>query len=256
MRPSKIINMWAGPRNISTTMMYSFAQRPDMEVVDEPLYAHYLRLTGKIHPGREEVLATYPQDGQEVMEGYVKRGAQSHLFLKNMGQHYLGLEESRFLDKMEHFFLIREPRAVIKSFSKVIAQPELLDIGIRRQWEIAQELRERGQNIRVLDSEDILRNPEAQLRNLCLSLQISFYPQMLWWKEGARPEDGTWAKYWYKNVHQSRGFKPWKAADVSLPPDLEELACEAEYYYHSLKKYRLKPSDDSSTLTSSTDAKI
>jgi len=34
----KKISLWSGPRNISTAIMYSFAQRYDTQVVDEPLY--------------------------------------------------------------------------------------------------------------------------------------------------------------------------------------------------------------------------
>ena len=37
------LNIWSGPRNISTALMYSFAQRSDTQVIDEPLYGHYLR---------------------------------------------------------------------------------------------------------------------------------------------------------------------------------------------------------------------
>ena len=36
------VAMWSGPRNISTAMMRAFENRGDCEVVDEPLYAHYL----------------------------------------------------------------------------------------------------------------------------------------------------------------------------------------------------------------------
>ena len=50
--PTKRICLWSSPRNISTAMMYSFAQRPDTIVFDEPLYAHYLRVTGIDHPGK------------------------------------------------------------------------------------------------------------------------------------------------------------------------------------------------------------
>lgn len=40
--------------------MYSFAQRADTAVLDEPLYANYLRLTGLPRPYREQVsLFTY-----------------------------------------------------------------------------------------------------------------------------------------------------------------------------------------------------
>ena len=61
------INLWSGPRNVSTALMYSFAQRADTRVVDEPLYAHYLRVSGADHPGREEVLAALDQDGERVV---------------------------------------------------------------------------------------------------------------------------------------------------------------------------------------------
>ena len=56
-RPPVRVAMWSGPRNISTAMMRSWGNRPDTAVVDEPLYAHYLRRTGLDHPGRDEVIA-------------------------------------------------------------------------------------------------------------------------------------------------------------------------------------------------------
>ena len=34
--------------------MYSFSQRPDTIAFDEPLYAHYLCVTGIDHPGKED----------------------------------------------------------------------------------------------------------------------------------------------------------------------------------------------------------
>ena len=36
--------MWSGPRNLSTALMRSFANREDIiEVIDEPFYAAYLK---------------------------------------------------------------------------------------------------------------------------------------------------------------------------------------------------------------------
>ncbi|MBK8342361.1 MAG: hypothetical protein IPL12_02930 [Bacteroidetes bacterium] len=72
MKPAQtIINLWSGPRNISTAMMYAFSQRKDVRVFDEPLYAHYLRVTGLNHPGREEVLAAQNNDGDAVMDNFL-----------------------------------------------------------------------------------------------------------------------------------------------------------------------------------------
>ena len=52
------ICVWSGPRNVSTALMYAFSMRGDTRAVDEPLYAHYLKVSGAQHPGREEVLAS------------------------------------------------------------------------------------------------------------------------------------------------------------------------------------------------------
>ena len=70
----KRICLWSGPRNISTTLMYSFAQRPDTNVYDEPLYAHYLSNSdaSEYHPGAEAILASQKTNGEEVIQDMLK----------------------------------------------------------------------------------------------------------------------------------------------------------------------------------------
>ena len=60
--------VWSGPRNISTAMMYSFANRSDFEAVDEPFYASYLNYTGLNHPMREDILSSQSTDPREVIK--------------------------------------------------------------------------------------------------------------------------------------------------------------------------------------------
>ncbi len=60
------VAMWSGPRTISTAMMRSFGARADTVVVDEPLYACYLAMTGLDHPGRAEILASQPTSWDAV----------------------------------------------------------------------------------------------------------------------------------------------------------------------------------------------
>ena len=65
----KRICLWSGPRNISTALMYSFAQRNDTKVFDEPLYAYYLENhpeAHKYHPGTEDILESMENDGEKV----------------------------------------------------------------------------------------------------------------------------------------------------------------------------------------------
>jgi hypothetical protein len=65
--------------------MYSFAQRPDTTVLDEPLYGHYLKATGAEHPGREEVLENMELDGGTIINSLWHTDYQNPvLFIKNM----------------------------------------------------------------------------------------------------------------------------------------------------------------------------
>ncbi len=67
---TKRISIWSGPRNVSTALMYSFAQRLDTRVFDEPLYAHYLssQADRPPHPGEEDILQAQDSDGERVVE--------------------------------------------------------------------------------------------------------------------------------------------------------------------------------------------
>jgi hypothetical protein len=81
------INLISGPRNISTALMYSFAQRKDTLVLDEPFYAVYLSKTGVSHPGREDVLQSQSTDENEVMKSIFTPFSTPILFIKNMAHH-------------------------------------------------------------------------------------------------------------------------------------------------------------------------
>src|SRR5438552_13104012 len=87
------VAMWSGPRNISTAMMRAWGNRDDTFVCDEPLYAHYLKVTGRAHPGAAEVIAAGPADLNEaiaVLLGPVP-GNKSIFYQKHMTHHLLPL---------------------------------------------------------------------------------------------------------------------------------------------------------------------
>ena len=63
-----VINMWSGPRNVSTALMYSWRQRSDTLVFDEPFYGLYLQQFDPGHPGRSEVIESMPLTYDETIE--------------------------------------------------------------------------------------------------------------------------------------------------------------------------------------------
>ena len=238
MNPVRIA-MWSGPRTVSTAMLRAWENRPDTVVVDEPLYAAYLAATGLDHPGRDEVLAAQSTDADAVLtalaEGPVPGGA-AVWFQKHMSHHLLPAMDRSRLVGLRHAYLLREPRALLASYARVRADPTLADLGLAQQVELYETF-----GGPVVDSADVLRDPEGVLRQLCETLTVPFEPAMLAWPAGPRDTDGVWAPHWYDAVVASTGFAPYVAREVGLPPRLEQLAEQCQPYYDRLAAYRLPP---------------
>ncbi len=237
---TKRICLWSGPRNISTALMYSFAQRPDTTVFDEPLYGYYLNhsVAKEYHPGAEEVLNKMECDGEKVVDFMMGDFPSEVVFFKNMCHHLLNLDRL-FMKHTINLILTRHPAQVITSFSKEIPNPTLLDIGIKTQAELLVELQNRKAIVVVIDSNDLLKSPEKYLNALCHKLGIPFSANMLSWPKGPKVYDGCWAPYWYKNVHQSTGFQPYEEMSLNVPAHLNDLLQEAIPYYEQLKLHSL-----------------
>ncbi len=238
---TKPICLWSGPRNVSTALMYSFAQRTDVRVVDEPLYGHYLRVSGADHPGRAEVLAAMNCDGDAVMREMLDAQASDsaiRLFLKHMAHHLVELDLG-FLSETTNVFLIRNPREMLPSLSVQLPHAQLADTGLKRQWQLFTDLRSQGQTPVILDSRELLLDPAGVLADLCSRLGMSFDESMLRWDAGPRPEDGIWAPHWYHAVHQSTGWSPFVPKD-NFPEHLESLLAECRPWYENLYAHALR----------------
>lgn len=236
----KRICLWSGPRNISTTLMYSFAQRKDTCAYDEPLYAHYIKHSknGINHPGAEQVLQAMENDGNKVIEWMMGPHHTPVVFFKNITHHLLDLDKD-FMRFVSNIILTRDPYEMIPSFAAIVANPDMLDVGYEMQWKLVNDLQDMNIQPIVLDAKKVLLNPGKQLMKLCDRLNISFDPDMLHWQPGPKPEDGVWAKYWYKNVHQSVGFKKYKPKTTPFPEELIPLYESCKPYYDQLMQLAL-----------------
>ena len=217
--------------------MYSFAQRKDTQVVDEPLYAHYLRFTGAEHPGRAEILEAQENCGDRVVRDVLLGPYNKEiLFVKNMGHHLVNLDWD-FLHRMTNVFLIRDPRQMLPSLINQVPEPTLDDTALKRQVEILEFLAASYTRPAVLDSRELLLNPRGVLMQLCEHIGIDFEEEMLQWSAGGRPEDGIWAPHWYHVIHTTTGFAPYREKKAPFPAFLETLYEECIPWYDHL--YRL-----------------
>jgi hypothetical protein len=214
--------------------MYSFAQRQDVRVVDEPLYGHYLRVSGAEHPGGDEVIAKSNCDGDAVMQELLALSAQipETLFIKHMAHHLVQID-LQFLRHTRNVFLVRDPREMLPSLTIQVPHASLADTGLKRQCELLRDLQERGQPTVVLDSRELLLDPESVLRELCARLDLPFEKSMLQWPAGPRAEDGVWARHWYHAVHKSTGFAKYQPKH-DFPAALQALLEECQPWYNEL----------------------
>lgn len=215
--------------------MYSFAQHARVKVIDEPLYGHYLRVTGAQHPGREDVMQAMNCDGDTVMQELLAEQAgmgDIRLFMKHMAHHLVDLDLS-FLYRTQNIFLIRDPREMLPSLTIQLPDAELRDTGLQRQWELFVSLDDAGRTPSILDSRELLQSPQKVLQQLCRQINLPFTENMLEWEAGSRPEDGVWAPHWYHAVHESTGFAPYEAK-TGFPEHLRALLNECKPWYERL----------------------
>ena len=234
--------MWSGPRNISTALMRSWDARADTCVCDEPLYAHYLEVTGVEHPGRSEILDACETDWRKVvaqLTGPVPDG-KSIYYQKHMAHHILPGMIGDWIHALTSGFLIRDPREMLISLARVVEDPKLTDTGLPQQnmlFDLVTE--QQGRQPPVIDARDVLDDPATMLLQLCKAFEVSYSDAMLSWEPGGRETDGIWARHWYAGVHASTGFRAYEAPTDELPDRLRALYDECLPYYESLYRHRL-----------------
>ena len=231
------IACWSGPRNLSTALMRAWENRPDTLVVDEPLYAYYLRVTGKHHPMRERVLESQSTQWREVarqLTGPLPGDPAIH-YQKHMAHHLLDEVERDWMKWLTHVFLIRDPAAVVASYARARGELTLDDLGYRQLLELYVWVRdELGQDPPIVDRTRLLRDPRAQLERLCAQLGVPFDERMLSWPAGPRETDGVWAEHWYEKVRRSTGFEELDLREPDVPHGLRRVDQRAQPLYEEL----------------------
>jgi hypothetical protein len=229
---------WSGPRNISTATMRAWENRPDCEVVDEPLYAWYLHHTGLDHPARDLVVSAGETDWQQVVASLTEPWPDGPAlqYQKHMAQHLVPDLPREWISSLHNVLLIRDPAEVVASYVRSRESCEPDDIGLLQQLRLVDQL---PAGSPVIDAGDFLRDPEAHLRWLCDWLGIEFTDRMLRWPEGRRDSDGVWAPHWYDAVARSTGFEPWRPRAIDLTEHDAAVAEACRPAYDALHARRL-----------------
>jgi hypothetical protein len=232
--------VWSGPRNISTALMRSWENRPDTVVIDEPLYAHYLMVTGLHHPGRAEVIGAGETDWRNVVAALLGPAAcgAKVFYQKHMAHHLLPGVGRSWVARLTNVMLIRDPREVVASYVRSRADVTAVDLGLPQQIQLYDELLAAGATPPVIDARDFLLRPEPYLRAMCRHVGVEFTAPMLAWPPGRRDSDGVWGRYWYEAVWKSTGFTEYRPRDPRLDGPAAAVAEECLPMYQRLYEAR------------------
>ena len=222
--------------------MYSFAQRADACVLDEPLYGYFLARTGADRPDREATLSIWPTtaDGalRHMRATEEEESGSRVLFCKHIANHAEGLPWSAF-EGHRHVLLFRNPAAVMASYSAHIERPLMRDVGFDHQFRLFEQLSAAGTPPVVVCSDRLQADPSGTLGRLCTALGLEWSPSMMHWTPGPRPEDGPWAPWWYRGVHASSGWEARPTGTHEVPPHLAELHSACQGFYDTLIQHAI-----------------
>ena len=235
--------MWSGPRNISTALMRSWGNRDDTVVVDEPLYAHYLAVTGLAHPGREQVIAHHETDWRRVVEMLLGAAARGHAHLlpeADVASPAAGHRAASGSSRMTHAFLIRDPRAMLASLAE-----KLEEFDARRHR--ACRSRSRSSITWCATTGRVppvrgLGRPARGTRGRCCggSARRSTCRSASGcsaWPPGRRDTDGIWAPWWYdarRGVDRLRDASPRRPPRNDCPAELAAIEAQCRPLYDKL----------------------
>ena len=232
-----IIACWSGPRNISTALMRSWSSRKDTFTTDEPFYAYYLNETKLKHPMYREIINKYPSNYNEIVNYLISEAPKNKKiwYQKHMAHHILDLSKIEWISNCQNCILLRHPKEVISSFTKKNTLNSVEELGYPQQYEIIKFLKKINKSYVVIDSSELLRNPEKSLSDWCRKINIKFEKSMLSWEKGNHIDDGIWWKHWYDNVINTTGFQQYNKKDINIENQYDSIYNESMEYYNYLK---------------------
>ncbi|KAG8363735.1 hypothetical protein BUALT_Bualt19G0053200 [Buddleja alternifolia] len=196
----EVIHLWCSPYSATTSLMYSFAKRDDIEVLDDP---NFLRVTGAERPYREELLSKMESDGNKVVKEIIfGPGQKKYRLCKN------DLRENWAVSVFDSCFVKRNNWNSLAFYSSLFV---------------------------VLDKVSIVLlcfHKVSQIVIFLGHLQLIFR-----WESGPKPYDGMWALYCYKAAHKSTSFEQPEKYTSPFPLSLYNLLEQSLPFYNLLKRH-------------------
>lgn len=236
-----IIALWSHPRSMSTAFERTMRARGDLECLHEPfMYDYYIHRCKRQMPHFDSK-DDHPRTYEGIRDMILAKAERGPVFFKDMSYYVMPhiLEDSEFLQRLRHTFLVRDPMSSIISYAKLDPEVTSEEIGIEAQW---QQLKSLPRSVVVL-SENIRNDAAGEMRKYWRAVDLADKPEALEWNEPA-PKDWQQVSGWHQEVMASKTIRPLeKDHEVETLAQFKKLVGEQphfqDYYDHHKKYYDL-----------------
>ncbi len=244
---NKILILWAVPRSTSTAFEWMMRQRGDLSCWHEPFgEAWYQGEEPRWPRATKDSLRIKGLTFESVWQELKTDAEKKQVFSKEF-PHYVEhfWQADKFeLDHFRHSFLIRDPAKVLTSMYKHWPDFYLVETAFAELRLLFDKFRAYYGTIPpVIDSDDLLENPEAIVQRYCEAMEIPFMKEALSWD----PADERFSWYdggsWHDNLRGSDGLKPQKRQYINIEdaPERVKLIYELVMpHYEYMYQFRLQ----------------
>lgn len=242
----KIIALWAVPRSTSTAFEWMMRQRGDLDCLHEPFgeawYQGEAPLWHRFEPG---AVTTPGLTLESVWDDIQARAQKGPVFLKDFPHYISHMWTPEFLAHFTHAFLIRDPAKTITSMHAKWPDFHEGEAGFPEQRALFDLLWAlNGSPPPVIDSDDLLDQPDAVTEAFCEGVGLAYRPEALSWAPGGDPSEHSWwdGGSFHANLAQSTGLTRQKRTytDISQSPArVQQVYRRMIPHYQRLYDHRL-----------------
>lgn len=241
----RILTLWGVPRSTSTAFEWMMRMRGDLSCWHEPFGEAWYHGEDRRWPRATSEDPVRPGLTFESVWERLRADAEEHdVFVKDFPHYTRHMWSDAFLAHFRHSFLVRDPAKVLTSMHS--HWPEFLEeeTGFREQRELFDRIAQRdGTAPPVIDSDDLLEDPETIVAAYCSAMGIPFIREAMTWEPGDRAAVSWYdGGSWHGNLRSSDGLKPQRRREVDLskaPDWLRRMHDRLRPHYDAVAAHRI-----------------
>ncbi len=248
------IALWTHPRSVSTAFERYFLERGDFQVFHEEFAAVYQANDSREQLPHGALAPDAPKDYVSIRDRMEKSRQNGPIFHKDMCYHAIGdlIHDHDYLASQVNIFLVRSPEEAVLSLATIHPEVDFDCIGYAEMPILFDHVRQAiGHAPMVIDSAQLVRDPDGVLRRVCEYAGIDFDPKALNWDAAMPPAWQTW-EAWHAEAAKSTSIEvPKKRYSVSFEshPRLRAMADYCQPFYAHMQDFSSPLSTRNEELT-------